>query len=235
MSKFAQHGVLHFSGRMAFSLHSNLQSRPFTLDRPALRSRRSHVLVCKARSSCETVNVGRAAGGLSGLAVYLASIPKAWAEADIELPPQLTSLTAPQLPDVNIQLPTNVQLPTDVQLPTNAAGIGQLISDYPLALPLVAALVLIPLAFSQARGGSSVQGVSAARALEVLENEDPVVFLDIRSAADSKSQGSPDLSSIKKAAIRLPFTKVAMQHDIYTAFSSMMDGPLSKMLPRTFV
>ena len=193
------------------------------------------MLVCKARSSCETVNVGRAAGGLSGLAVYLASIPKAWAEADIELPPQLTSLTAPQLPDVNIQLPTNVQLPTDVQLPTNAAGIGQLISDYPLALPLVAALVLIPLAFSQARGGSSVQGVSAARALEVLENEDPVVFLDVRSAADSKSQGSPDLSSIKKAAIRLPFTKVAMQHDIYTAFSSMMDGPLSKMLPRTFV
>ena len=187
---------------MAVPLHSNLQSRPFTLERPALRSRRSHVLVCKARSDRERMNIGRAAGGLSGLAVYLTSVPKAWAEADIELPPQLTSLTAPQLPDVNIQLPTNVQLPT------SAGGIGQLISDYPLALPLVAALILIPLAFSQASGGSSVQGVSAARALAVLKDEDPVVFLDIRSAADFKSQGSPDLSSIKKAAIRLPFTKV---------------------------
>ncbi len=160
------------------------------------------MLVCKARSDRERMNIGRAAGGLSGLAVYLTSVPKAWAEADIELPPQLTSLTAPQLPDVNIQLPTNVQLPT------SAGGIGQLISDYPLALPLVAALILIPLAFSQASGGSSVQGVSAARALAVLKDEDPVVFLDIRSAADFKSQGSPDLSSIKKAAIRLPFTKV---------------------------
>ena len=111
----------------------------------------------------------------------------------------------PQLPDEHSE---QIQLPTNVQLPTSAGGIGQLISDYPLALPLVAALVLIPLAFSQASGGSSVQGVSAARALAVLKDEDPVVFLDIRSAADFKSQGSPDLSSIKKAAIRLPFTKV---------------------------
>ena len=210
---------------MAIPLHYNLQSRPFTLERPALRSRRSHVLTCRARSD---VSIGRAAGGLSGLAVYLASIPRAWAEADIELPPQLTSPTAPQLPDMNIQLPT------DVQLPTTAASIAQFISDYPLALPLVAALFLIPLAFSQASGGSSVQGVSAARALAVLENEDPVVFLDVRSAADSKSQGSPDLSSIKKAAIRLPFTKVAMPHDMDKMLSSNVDGRLSKMLLRTY-
>ena len=188
---------------MAVPLHSNLQSRPFTLERPALRSRRSHVLVCKARSDRERMNIGRAAGGLSGLAVYLTSVPKAWAEADIELPPQLTSLTAPQLPDVNIQLPTNVQLPT------SAGGIGQLISDYPRGTaPCGSIDPHSPLAFSQASGGSSVQGVSAARALAVLKDEDPVVFLDIRSAADFKSQGSPDLSSIKKAAIRLPFTKV---------------------------
>lgn len=185
---------------MALTLPCSLKSRPFTLERPALRSRRSHVLVCRARSDLETVKIGKAAGRLAGLAVYLASIPRAWAEADIELPPQLTSLTsAPQLPDVNIQLPAN------------AGGIGQLISDYPLALPLAAALVLIPILVSQVSGADGVQGVSAARALSILETEDPVVLLDIRNAADAKTQGSPDMSSIKKAALRLPFTKVPMQ------------------------
>ena len=70
--------------------------------------------------------------------------------------------------------------------------------------------MLVPLFVSQVSGSSGVQGVSAARALTILETEDPVVFVDIRSAADSKSQGSPDLGSVKKAAIRLPFTKVCM-------------------------
>ena len=208
---------------MAFPLHCNLQSRPFTIERPALRSRRSHVLLCRARSASKTVDFGRAAGGVSSLALYLASIPRAWAEADIELSPQLTSPTsAPQLPDVNIQLPKDIQLPTD------AGGIGQFISDYPLLLPLAAALVLIPLAFSQASRGSGLQGVSAARALSVLETEDPVVFLDIRSASDAKIQGSPDLSSIRKAAIRLPFTKVAMQHHTDTTYSCNLTCPLSR-------
>jgi hypothetical protein len=135
--------------------------------------------------------------GGAGLAAYLASLPRAWAEADIDLPTQLTSTSSgPQLPDVNFQLPAD------------AGGIGQFISDYPLALPLAAALVLVPVLISQVSGGGSgVQGVSAARALSVLETEDPAVFLDIRSAADAKDQGSPDLGSIKKAAIRLPFTK----------------------------
>lgn len=159
---------------------------------------------------------------MSGLALYIACIPRAWAEADIELPPQLKSLTsAPQLPDVNIQLPKDIQLPTD------AGGIGQFISDYPLALPLAAALVLIPLAFSQASGGSGVQGVSAARALTVLETEDPVVFLDIRSDSDAKTQGSPDLSSIRKAAIRLPFTKVIMKHPMNKPLSCDVTCTLS--------
>ena len=182
---------------MALNLSAHLSSRPFTLERPAHRSRRPQVPVCRARSLESTYGRAMVVGG-AGLAAYLASLPRAWAEADIDLPPQLTSTSSgPQLPDVNLQFPAD------------AGGVGQFISDYPLALPLAAALVLVPVLISQVSGGGSgVQCVSAARALSVLETEDPAVFLDIRSADDAKEQGSPDLGSIKKAAIRLPFTKV---------------------------
>ena len=163
------------------------------------RSRRAKLTQCRARADLEIRKSHSGAAGGVGFAAYVASISKSWAEADIDVPPQLTpSGPGPQLPDVNIQLPAG------------AGGIGQFISDYPLALPLAAALVLVPLFVSQLSGSSGVQGVSAARALTILETEDPVVFVDIRSGADSRSQGSPDLGSIKKAAVRLPFTKVCM-------------------------
>jgi len=187
---------------MATIMSSHLQSRPFTLERPALRSRRSQLPICRARSDLGTTNGRNIAAGGAGLAAYLAYLPRAWAEADIEIPPEVTSrISAPQLPDIK-----DIQLPLSVP---DAGGIGHFISDYPLALPLAAALVLIPLLISQVSGGGSgVQGIGAARALTVLETEDPVVLLDIRNAAEAKEQGSPDLGSIKKAAIRLPFTKV---------------------------
>ena len=187
------------SGIMALLTSSSLQNRPFTLERPLPRNRRAKLTHCSARSDLESRKSCSGLVGGTGLAAYIASLSKAWAEADIDVPPQLIPPgPGPQLPDVNIQLPAE------------AGGIGQFISDYPLALPLAAALVLVPLIVSQLSGSSGAQGVSAARALSILETEDPVVFVDIRSGADSKSQGNPDLGSIKKAAIRLPFTKVSM-------------------------
>ena len=184
---------------MALLTNSSLQNRPFTLERPLPRNRRAKLTHCSARSDLESRTSRSGLVGGTGLAAYIASLSQSWAEADIDVPPQLIpSGPGPQLPDVNIQLPAE------------AGGIGQFISDYPLALPLAAALVLVPLIVSQVSGSSGVQGVSAARALSILETEDPVVFVDIRSGADSKSQGSPDLGSIEKAAIRLPFTKVSM-------------------------
>ena len=196
---------------MALLPNPSLQSRPFTLERPLPKNRGAKLTQCRARSDLEIRNSQSGAAGGVGFAAYVASVSKAWAEADIDVPPQLTpSGPGPQLPDVNIQLPAE------------AGGIGQFISDYPLALPLAAALVLVPLFISQVRGSSGVQGVSAARALNILETEDPVVFVDIRSGADSKSQGSPDLSSTKKAAVRLPFTKVCMpgySHAWFSIFS----------------
>lgn len=193
---------------MALLTNPNLQSRPFTLERPLPKDRRAKLTQCRARSDLEIRQSHSGTAGVIGFAAYTASISKAWAEADIDVPTQLTpSGPGPQLPDVNIQLPAE------------AGGIGQFINDYPLALPLAAALVLVPLFVSQLRGSSAVQGVSAAKALNILETEDPVVFVDIRSGADSKRQGNPDLGSIKKAAIRLPFTKVCMPECCHAWFS----------------
>ena len=52
-----------------------------------------------------------------------------------------------------------------------------------------------------------MQGVSAARALAVLETEDPVVFLDIRSANDAKTQGSPDLKQHQEGCHQIALHK----------------------------
>ena len=214
---------------MALLTNSSLHNRPFTLERPLSRHRRAKLTQCGARSDLEIGNSRSGLAGGIGLAAYVASLSRALAEADIDIPPQLTpSGPGPQLPDVNFQLPAE------------AGGIGQFISDYPLALPLAAALVLVPLLVSQVSGSSGAQGVSAARALTILETEDPVVFVDIRSGADCKSQGSPDLASIKKAAMRLPFTKVSMpgySHALSTFVShcTLYDNMLSQCLINDFI
>jgi hypothetical protein len=128
------------------------------------------------------------------LAAALSLVPKAWADG-LELPSDLKypGLEVPELPN----------------LPTDASGITQFISDYPLLLPAAAGLVLVPLLLSQVSGGGSkVQGVSAARALEVLGTEDAVIFVDIRGKEAIKESGDPDLRSVKKGITRLPFSKV---------------------------
>ena len=141
--------------------------------------------------------------GAGALAALLAT-PRAWAEG-LELPADLTypGLNVPELPNV-----------------PDAAGLSQLVSDYPLLLPAAAGLVVVPLLISQInRGGSKVQGISATRALEVLSTEDAVAFVDIRSKESAKQYGDPNLSSVKKPTIRVPFTKVG--------FSSMTSEPRS--------
>ena len=93
-------------------------------------------------------------------------------------------------------------------MPTDSAGLAQLVSDYPLLLPAAAGLVVVPLLISQiSGGGSKVQSVSAAKALDVLSTEDAVAFVDIRSKESARQYGDPNLSSVKKALIRVPYMK----------------------------
>jgi hypothetical protein len=42
----------------------------------------------------------------------------------------------------------------------------------------------------------------------VLSTEDAVAFVDIRSKESAKQYGDPNLSSVKKPILRVPFTKV---------------------------
>ena len=174
---------------MAAPLAGFAQARPFAVNQHSHRAQR----VC-----CQSHQQPRQLGaGASGLALLL-SASRAWAEG-LELPSDLTypSISVPELPS---------------QLPTDAAGFTQFISDYPLLLPAAAGLVIVPVLISQINGGGSkVQGVSAARVLDLLSSEDAVAFIDIRSKESAKQYGDPDLSSVRKSLIRVPFSKVRLR------------------------
>lgn len=112
-----------------------------------------------------------------------------------------------------ISLP-DVQLP-DVQLPdVSSAGsdIAALFADNPLLVGGGIALLLVPVGIGAiqqlASGGAQVKVTSPARAFEALEQNPKVILLDIRSKAEVKEAGSPDLKSIKRKLVSLPYTQV---------------------------
>lgn len=55
-----------------------------------------------------------------------------------------------------------------------------------------------------------MRGISAAAAFEALAEEEALVAIDIRSSADVKASGTPDLRSTKKPLKAVPFSKVAI-------------------------
>ncbi|GAB4817403.1 hypothetical protein N2152v2_004449 [Parachlorella kessleri] len=106
-----------------------------------------------------------------------------------------------------ISLP-DVQLP-DVQLPdVSSAGsdIAALFADNPLLVGGGIALLLVPVGIGAiqqlASGGAQVKVTSPARAFEALEQNPKVILVDIRSKAEVKEAGSPDLKSIKRKAVK---------------------------------
>ena len=101
-----------------------------------------------------------------------------------------------------------ISLP-DVQLPSLPNGLSDSLLDNPLLVVGGLALLAIPLiAIGLTGSGSKVKGVSAAKALDALANNPSAVIIDLRSKADVKEEGSPDLRSVKARLTSLPFTKV---------------------------
>ena len=101
-------------------------------------------------------------------------------------------------------------------MPTDSAGLAQFVSDYPLLLPAAAGVLVVPSLISLINGSrSKVQGVSAAKALDVLSTEDAVAFVDIRSKESARQYGDPNLSSVKKSLVRVPYTKVSVLGSSY--------------------
>jgi chitinase domain-containing protein 1 len=92
-----------------------------------------------------------------------------------------------------------------------ASDAVSIFSDNPVLIGGGAALIAIPLAVTALLRGNSSAGVkttSVARTIQALEEDPRVVLVDIRSRAEIKQQGSPDLRSIKRTATVLPFTNL---------------------------
>ena len=106
-----------------------------------------------------------------------------------------------------------VTLPAvDASAASAASDIASLFSDNPLLIGGGAALVAIPVAIgaflNSGAGAGGVKATNVERTLQALAEDPRVVLVDIRSKADIKAQGSPDLKSVKRSPTSLPFTSV---------------------------
>ena len=139
--------------------------------------------------------------GLSMLSSVLAT-PAAQAASDFSI--KIRDGAATGFPDLP-SLPAAPQ----VQLPGDAAA---LFADNPLLVFGGAALLAVPLLYSAVSGGlpgaKGAKAISGARAIEALAEEAKAVFVDLRAPQAIKESGSPDLRSVRKKAITLPYAKV---------------------------
>lgn len=105
----------------------------------------------------------------------------------------------PELP--SIELPS-VDLPA-----VNLDGAADFVSANPLALVAGLAAVVVPFIASRAFAGTTSFGsVSAVEAYEKLSDpEQRAQLLDIRAVEDVKAEGSPNLKSIRKTAIKVAY------------------------------
>ena len=86
-----------------------------------------------------------------------------------------------------------------------------LFADNPFLIGGLAALVAIPvgvtaLVKSNSGSGTGLKPTSVAKTIQALEEDPRVVLVDIRSRAEIKEQGAPNLKSIKRTAATLPYT-----------------------------
>ena len=116
------------------------------------------------------------------------------------------SLPAVQMPDISLP---SVSLPA-VDIP----DVGGLLDGAdPLVVGGVVAAVALPAALLALLGGGSsgpkVKGVSAAKALEALAADEYVILLDIRSKADARAAGSPNLKGVsRRGVVSVPYASL---------------------------
>jgi rhodanese-related sulfurtransferase len=128
----------------------------------------------------------------------------------------LTSIPSfAQVAAAGIALAEDVSLP-NVELPavdaSAASDIAALFADNPILIGGGALLVALPFGIAAivkaGSGGSGVKPTSVDRALQALGEDSRVVLLDIRNRAEIAAQGTPNLKSVKRSAVSLPFTSV---------------------------
>ena len=144
------------------------------------------------------------------LAAPIAAAAEELAENVTGLSPQLESLSQELASKTSSQLSEAASSVSDALPPSSTASdVLSLFTDNPIAILGVLFLAAVPLGISvlQGAGVGKVQGLSASAAYQRLEQEEGIIFIDIRSRGAVKEEGSP-VSPARKKALSLPFTQV---------------------------
>ncbi|XP_024386648.1 uncharacterized protein [Physcomitrium patens] len=111
----------------------------------------------------------------------------------------------PELPSISLP---SIELPS-VELPSvDLGGASDFISTNPLALVAGLAAISVPFVVFRAFAapGAAFGSVSAVEAYDKLSNPElKAQLLDIRAPEDIKTEGSPNLKSIKKTVLKVPY------------------------------
>lgn len=107
--------------------------------------------------------------------------------------------------------PPSVEIPTS--LPSvDGNGLLDIVSDNPILVGGIVALLAVPLGINAilqiGSDGAGLKPTSPEKALEALEGDSRVILIDIRSRAEVKEQGSPDLRAVKRSAVSVPYTSL---------------------------
>ena len=160
------------------------------------------------------------AGNFAGLFTLPAilSVPAAIAEELVEQAQQAVE----QGKDVAEQTQQQFKLPSDLQYPSGSglqipreipstSGLEDYVSQNPAIIAAGVGVVAVGLVIARLVGrGVNVKKLSAAKAFDLLSSGSDIIFIDLRSKQEVNEAGSPDLRSIKRKIISLPYTTVSM-------------------------
>jgi hypothetical protein len=105
-------------------------------------------------------------------------------------------------------------LPSDINIPDFAlsGNIMSLVADNPAVVGGAVVAVAAAVVASVLAGGESkpkAVATSVDQALEALSTDEKTVLVDIRSKADVKVEGTPDIRATKKKLLSLPYVVVS--------------------------
>lgn len=114
------------------------------------------------------------------------------------------------------QLADQLQLPSELQDPSAAVDairrepwLNDFVNNNPNFIAAGIAILAISGVVAGLVGqGVKVKQISPAKAFDLLSKDRNIVFIDLRSKAEVKETGSPDLRSVKRKTINIPYTVV---------------------------
>ena len=175
-------------------------------------------------SACHAQQQRHKSGKLAGMSMlpWLLAVPASIAEEVVEQ----AQGAIEQGKQVAEQAQQQFKLPTDLQYPSGSgvripkelpstSGLEDYVSQNPAIVAAGVAVVAITLVIARLVGqGVTAKKVSAAKAFDMLSEDDSITFVDLRSKAEQNETGSPDLRSIKMKIVSLPYTTVSFSKHV---------------------